>query len=94
MCFYLVVVGSFVILLSIMGSMTQVRVEGKPGFENPAGQHVAHQTGAEPTGVTVVREYYLEGLTPEMVEQVLGLLVDPVTELGDTTNRDDWLLCP
>lgn len=73
-----------------MGSMTQIRVEGKPGFENPAGQHVAHQVGVEPTDVTVVREYYLEGLAPEMVDQILGLLVDPVTELGSTADRDDW----
>lgn len=73
-----------------MGDITQVRVEGKPGFENPANSHVARSIDTRPEEVTVVREYYLEGLSPDQIDEVLGLLVDSVTENGSIEPRDDW----
>lgn len=73
-----------------MGAITQVRVEGKPGFENPEAQHVAHQLGLKTAQVEVVKEYYIEGLPEEMLSQVTALLADSVTQQALTEPRTDW----
>lgn len=71
-------------------SITEVRVEGAPGFENPEGTHVARQVGTEADNVTVVNTYYLEGLRPEQVTTVVGLLHDSVTQEVSVEPRTDW----
>lgn len=71
-------------------SVQQIRVEGNPGFENPEHTHVAHQLGVLPEEVSVVNEYYIEGLAPGMLEKVMGLLADPVTQQATAEPRPDW----
>jgi phosphoribosylformylglycinamidine synthase len=73
-----------------MSNVTQIRVEGNPGFENPEGNHVAHRLGVEPNTVTVVDEYYLEGVTPEQAAQIMDLLADSVTQTASAEPRADW----
>lgn len=68
----------------------QIRVEGAPGFENPEGAHVAHQLGIDTDQVTVVNEYYIEGLDPTTLATVMDLLADPVTQQATAEPRTDW----
>lgn len=68
----------------------QIRIEGKAGFENPAGARAAHQLDLSPDDVTVVNVYYLEGVSPDDVQTASGLLHDPVTQTVSTEPRSDW----
>lgn len=68
----------------------QIRVEGKAGFENPAGMHAAHQLGIAGDDVTVANVYYIEGVASEDVQAAAALLYDPVTQNVSTEPRSDW----
>ncbi len=71
-------------------SMTEVRVEGLPRFEDPEGTHAAHRLGLEGDDVTVVNTYRLEGLSPDQIALVMDLLHDPATQEATADSRQDW----